>query len=251
MTHAHNRPHTAHGRQLCGVGRKGQVRLGAVVVEVRPRRADGGVVRRADEIIDMAEVAHLVSGIRGYQPPPGLPPPSALASLPASQLFQALAAPSSTPPPSASASASSAPPPSFSLASLLAGMGKGLQPPAAAPAAQPSPAAPPPQPAMSAGGATPTMEGGVGMAGMMMKAYVDSALEQMERRLVRRVDDMEGRLNARLDALLAAVSNCSPHAAVTATTATNTAPAGDGEQQAQQQLTTEATGNVEQREEEG
>jgi hypothetical protein len=197
----------------------------------------------------MAEVAHLVSGIRGYQPPPGLPPPSALASLPASQLFQALAAPSSTPP--SSASSSSAPPPSFSLASLLAGMGKGLQPPAAAPAAQPSRAAPPPQPAMSAGGATPTMEGGMGMVGMMMKAYVDSALEQMERRLVSRVDDMEGRLNARLDALLAAVSNCSPHAVAAATTATTLAPAGDGEQQThQKQLTTQATGD-EQREEEG
>ena len=73
----------------------------------------------------------------------------------------------------------------------------------------------------------------MGMVGMMMKAYVDSALEQMERRLVRRVDGMEGRLNARLDALLAAVSNCSPHAAVPATTATNPAGDGDGEQQTQ------------------
>lgn len=89
----------------------------------------------------------------------------------------------------------------------------------------------------------------MGMVGMMMKAYVDSALEQMERRLVRRVDDMEGRLNARLDTLLAAVSNCSPPT-TPATTATN--PARDDEQQTQQQqVTTQATGNVEQREEDG
>jgi ribosomal protein L12E/L44/L45/RPP1/RPP2 len=99
---------------------------------------------------------------------------------------------------------------------------------------------------MSAGGPTPTMEGGMAMVGMM-KAYVDSALEQMERRLARRVDDMEGRLNARLDALLAAVSNCSPHVAAAAA-ATTTNPAGDGEQQTHQQ---QLTAGDDQREEEG
>jgi hypothetical protein len=60
---------------------------------------------------------------------------------------------------------------------------------------------------MEAGGA-----GGMAMVGMI-KAYVDSALQQLEQRLIRRVDDMEGRLNSRLDVLLSAITSATAVAA--------------------------------------